>query len=332
MTYTRLFLCVIIFFCAKSSMLFAAPPDSPFLPGETLTPTCAPESINCTVATSTVTGNSGEIQFNNNGFLGSDSSLTFNSALNKITAENASTTNLTVTNGTSTVMSTTELSIGSLTGILVANVGRVVTALVNLASDITGVLAVANGGVGTSTAPSFGQVLLGNSSGGYDLVSTSSLGIIGDISGTINSGNIGQFGFYEANGTTLSGANLTWDDSSGALSINSLTTTGTTTAGAVKTDKLITNLSSPAVSSCGTSPSVSGGDTTGVITLGTGISVTGCTLTFDIPFSSTPVCTASTDSGAISVGITSISTTAVTFGLSASLVSGSIFYQCFGIE
>ncbi|MDR3642738.1 MAG: hypothetical protein P4L74_03890, partial [Candidatus Doudnabacteria bacterium] len=39
-------------------------------------------------------------------------------------------------------------------------------------------LAVSNGGTGTSTAPSLGQLLLGNGSGGYNLVSTSTLGII----------------------------------------------------------------------------------------------------------------------------------------------------------
>ena len=40
-------------------------------------------------------------------------------------------------------------------------------------------MGISNGGTGTSTAPTYGQVLLGNSSGTYDLVSTSSLGIVG---------------------------------------------------------------------------------------------------------------------------------------------------------
>jgi len=47
------------------------------------------------------------------------------------------------------------------------------------ATDFSGVLAIAKGGTGTSTAPTYGKVLLGNSSGSYDLVATSSLGISG---------------------------------------------------------------------------------------------------------------------------------------------------------
>lgn len=56
--------------------------------------------------------------------------------------------------------------------------GQVITrALINLTSHVTGILPIANGGTGTSTAPSLGKLLMGNSSGSYDLVATSSLGI-----------------------------------------------------------------------------------------------------------------------------------------------------------
>ncbi|MEO8637952.1 MAG: tail fiber domain-containing protein [Candidatus Taylorbacteria bacterium] len=44
---------------------------------------------------------------------------------------------------------------------------------------LNGTLATTNGGTGTSTSPSQGQLLLGNALGGYDLVATSSLGIVG---------------------------------------------------------------------------------------------------------------------------------------------------------
>src|SRR3989344_2233503 len=45
------------------------------------------------------------------------------------------------------------------------------------ATTLSGILGIGNGGTGTSSAPSYGNVLLGNSAGGYDLVATSSLGI-----------------------------------------------------------------------------------------------------------------------------------------------------------
>jgi hypothetical protein len=62
-----------------------------------------------------------------------------------------------------------------------------VAGTVNFASP----LSIASGGIGTSTAPAYGQLLLGNALGGYDLVATSSLGIAsatawGSITGTLS--------------------------------------------------------------------------------------------------------------------------------------------------
>jgi hypothetical protein len=44
--------------------------------------------------------------------------------------------------------------------------------------DVSGVVPIDQGGTGTSTTPSFGQLLMGNASNEYDLVSTSSLGLL----------------------------------------------------------------------------------------------------------------------------------------------------------
>jgi hypothetical protein len=66
--------------------------------------------------------------------------------------------------------------IGSLNGIHKAVAGVVTNALVNLATDVTGILGIANGGTGTSTAPALGQVLVGNASGGFTYVATSTFG------------------------------------------------------------------------------------------------------------------------------------------------------------
>lgn len=63
---------------------------------------------------------------------------------------------------------TSNLSIGSLTGILKATAGSVATGLVNLASDVTNFLGITNGGTGTSTPPTTDQILVGNTGGSYD--------------------------------------------------------------------------------------------------------------------------------------------------------------------
>lgn len=65
------------------------------------------------------------------------------------------------------------------------------------------VLFPSGGGTGTSTNPSSGYLLIGNSSGGYDFIASSSL--ISSSAGTINYGLLGQISYYSSNGTTLSG-------------------------------------------------------------------------------------------------------------------------------
>ncbi|MBP6868953.1 MAG: helix-turn-helix domain-containing protein, partial [Candidatus Pacebacteria bacterium] len=86
--------------------------------------------------------------------------------------------------GTTTISSTgalytPTLTVGALSGILKATAGVVSTSLISLTSDVSGTLPVSSGGTGTGTAPTYGQLLVGNGSGGYTLTSTSSLGIVG---------------------------------------------------------------------------------------------------------------------------------------------------------
>ena len=57
---------------------------------------------------------------------------------------------------------TSGLSIASLSGFLKATAGVVSTSLINLASDVSGLLGISNGGTGTSTAPTQDQILVGN--------------------------------------------------------------------------------------------------------------------------------------------------------------------------
>jgi hypothetical protein len=95
---------------------------------------------------------------------------------------------------------------------LKSTAGVVAAGLVDLANDITGVLGIANGGTGTSTAPTLGQMLVGDDSGNYNLVATSTLGIyISDTVGTLDEtrGGTGNTGYaagdilYALNGSTL---------------------------------------------------------------------------------------------------------------------------------
>jgi len=123
------------------------------------------------------------------------------------------------------------LSVASLSGLLRATNGLISTSTINLASasDVSGTLPIANGGTGTSTAPTFGKLLMGNASGGYNLVSTSSLGIsAGGSSQWTTSGsniyyNTGNVGI----GTTsnASALNILGDQTiTGNLSLNKYTT------------------------------------------------------------------------------------------------------------
>ena len=84
----------------------------------------------------------------------------------------------------------------------------------------------------------------------------------------------------------------------------------------------------PSVSSCGSSPSVAGDDTAGIITTGTG-APTACTLTFAVAYTYAPVCTPNTSSTSSNASMASApSTTAVTINLSSGLTSGKIYYYC----
>lgn len=83
----------------------------------------------------------------------------------------------------------------------------------------------------------------------------------------------------------------------------------------------------PAVSSCGTgSGSVVGDDQSGTITTAT--AATACTVTFSHSYAATPVCTVSDNSLVGFADISSISASAVTFGISSALTGGNLYYAC----
>lgn len=92
---------------------------------------------------------------------------------------------------------------------------------------------------------------------------------------------------------------------------------------------LISSGTTPSMGTCGTLPVINGTDNAGIIIVGAGV-VTSCTMNFAYPFSNPPVCVESTNSTSITADISSISTTAITFGFSATLGSGTLWYVCMG--
>lgn len=104
---------------------------------------------------------------------------------------------------------------------------------------------------------------------------------------------------------------------------------GTTTF-AVKYDgDIVSSGTAPSMGTCGSSPSVDGTDTLGVITVGSGI-VTSCTMNWANTKTRNPVCTMSTNSTAVTGDITTTTTSSITFGFSATLGGGTINYICGG--
>ncbi len=157
-----------------------------YAPGATLDPSCAPTDTNCGIATSTTsvaTGTAGQVAYyasNGNALSGIATS-----SLGLLTTDVAEGTNLYWTNArfdarlsaTTSLPNITTLaglsSIStSLTGIIRATAGALSATLVNLASDVTGILPVGNGGTGVSTIAS-GYIPFGN--GASALATSSSL-------------------------------------------------------------------------------------------------------------------------------------------------------------
>ena len=133
-----------------------------FNPGQTLNPGCLPSDPTCIVVSST-----SSTQFVATNFVATATAAT-SSFAGGATFNTASATNAVVSG---------QLTLGNLTGILKAIAGVVQTTLVNLASDVTGVLPIGNGGTGISAAPTYGQIPVGNGAGGYTYFATSSLGV-----------------------------------------------------------------------------------------------------------------------------------------------------------
>jgi hypothetical protein len=91
---------------------------------------------------------------------------------------------------------------------------------------------------------------------------------------------------------------------------------------------LVGNTTAPALTSCGTSPSISGTDVAATVTMGTG-SPTGCTITFNTAFTSAPHCTVTWHGTPLTTQTYAVTNTALTLAQQATS-SDIVDYQCIG--
>jgi endosialidase-like protein len=134
-----------------------------------------------------------------------------------------------IDNLANTTITNPAISGGTITGASIS--GGSITA-----TDFSGTLGVSKGGTGTSSAPTYGMVLLGNAAGDYDLTATSSLGI---VSGGTPGGSNTQVQFNDS-GSFGASALLTFNKTTGELDTNGLVATNATTTNATSTSLFAT--------------------------------------------------------------------------------------------
>lgn len=223
-----------------------------------------------------------------------------------------------------------------------------------LTTGVTGVLPIANGGTNNSSSYAAGSIVFSN---GTALIQNNTSLYWDNSNGRIciNAGagcsfsmsvfGVGQWGAsaagagirYQYGGSTSAGTmilGINYNNSAlnqialsatGNEDLNVSTDGGATARVYVATPKIRATGSAPALSSCGTSPTISGGDMAGEVTLGTG-SPTGCTITFNAAYSSVPYCRVSWQSNLASMQYT-VSASAITLTQTATS-SNKVNYDC----
>lgn len=160
--------------------------------------------------------------------------------------------------------------------------------------------------------------------------------------GTANSAGLGLSGnLVLTTGTTGNG-------NSGDISLTSGATSGTGNSGNIKlavgtsssgTLGVILNSAhisstgtTPAVSACGTSPSIVGNDDIGRITVGTGGTATSCTITFSSAWANAPICMVTDETTSKLLTPAPTTTSLVISAILAFNASDNLSYQCFGYQ
>jgi hypothetical protein len=187
-----------------------------------------------------------------------------------------------------------------------------------------------------ATATTLGGVIIGS---GLAVVSGSLSPNFGTVAGTVAAGNDSRItSAVQASNNLSDIANKTTALQNLKLTgMNPATIASDTTGNAASARTLqgtgplrIVGGVDPAmlVQSCGTSPTIAGSDSAGIVVVGSG-TVTGCTIPFVTAFVNPPTCTAN-DNSAFLVLKASASTTALTLSAQSSFGGNTLSYICIG--
>lgn len=104
------------------------------------------------------------------------------------------------------------------------------------------------------------------------------------------------------------------------------------TKGSIKIEGHATTVgTAPGVSACGTNPSIAGTDVAGRVTVGSGVSTTSCTITFDQAWDNAAICAVSDETTSLLLKGVGAATT-LTISAAASFSTNVIVYHCLGYQ
>lgn len=209
------------------------------------------------------------------------------------------------TGGTSTVIGNGAANSGDSTGVVAIGSTAVVSGTTSTNSIVIGNAAVKNGNSGQA------HIVIGPS------ISDSSTG-----NNVIAIGNTA--------GATGTAANSIILGATATTALSNVFIAGTT--GGFEINKVMFRGTAPAVSACGTSPSVATGSaTSGFLTTGSGAAATSCTITFPTAYTTAPSCICNNEGALSNIrAVTTTTTLTCSVASAADLVSVKINWLCLG--
>ena len=147
------------------------------------------------------------------------------------------------------------------------------------------------------------------------------------LSGDCTMSGSGVVTCLKTNGTAL-GTAATANTGASGSAVPILNVANTWAAGALQSfaGHVASSGAAPVLSSCGTSPAVTGDDKDAVVTMGTG-TPTGCVITFNAAYTSAPLCTVAWQATPLASQSYAVSNTAITLTQTATS-SNKVNYHC----